>query len=134
MKVEDEARRRKEVNANAKTSELSIVTSPIHQTTCCERNTTPPSTACTMAAMQKVAANTLRTAVRPTLSRRIPAIARHESSVPATIPDPPVPMAGIMFRGEGIALTEAMRRDNPDYTVALDYRTSYATTFLRIVP
>ena len=107
--------------------DVPSLTSPIHQTT----DTSPPST---MAAMQRVAANTLRAAVRPTLSRRIPALTRHESSVPATIPDPPVPLSGIMFRGEGIALTEAMSRDNPDYNVAIDYRTSYAITMARNLP
>jgi hypothetical protein len=78
----------------------------------------------TIAAMHKAAASTLRAAARPTLSRRIPALARHESTAFTPIPDPPVPLAGIMFRGEETYLTEAIRRDNPDYTVAIDYRTS----------
>lgn len=77
-----------------------------------------------MAAMQKAAANTLRAAARPTLSRRMPALARRESTVFTAIQDPPVPLAGIMFRGEETYLTEALRRDNLDYTVAIDYRTS----------
>jgi hypothetical protein len=83
-----------------------------------------PLSAPTMAAMHKAAANTLRAAVRPTLSRRIPALARHETTASTPLPDPPVPLSGVMFRGEETYLTEAIRRDNPDYTVAIDYRTS----------
>ncbi len=84
-----------------------------------------PFTALDMAAMHKAAASTLRAATRPVLSRRTPALARQESSVlPIPIPGPPVPLSGIMFRGEETYLTEAIRKDNPDYTVAIDYRTS----------
>ena len=80
-----------------------------------------------MATIQKAAANTLRVAARPTLSRKLPALARHETTTtPATTPDPPIPLAGIIGRGGGTetALTEAIRTHNPDYSVAIDYRTS----------
>ncbi|KAK3716196.1 ndufs4 NADH dehydrogenase Fe-S protein subunit [Vermiconidia calcicola] len=78
-----------------------------------------------MVSLQKAAATTLRTASRPTLSRRLPALARFESRGPADVPEPPVPQAGIVFRGDQAGPpSAAMIRDNPDYNVAVDYRTS----------
>ena len=78
-----------------------------------------------MASIQRAAVSPLRTAARPTMSRRIPALARWQSRGPADLPEPPIPQAGIIFRGEEAGLTsEAIREHNPDYNVAVDYRTS----------
>ena len=78
-----------------------------------------------MAAIQKGAANMLRQAARPTLSRRTPALARSQSAGPAIVPDPPIPLGGIVFRTKEVSLrNDAIERDNPDYEVAVDYRTS----------
>jgi hypothetical protein len=79
-----------------------------------------------MASMPKAAMRTMRTAARPMLSRRLPALTRQNSAGPADIPEPPIPMTGIISRGPGVEMqSAAMIRDNPDYNVAVDYRTSY---------
>ncbi|KAK5165120.1 ndufs4 NADH dehydrogenase Fe-S protein subunit [Saxophila tyrrhenica] len=81
-----------------------------------------------MASLHKVAAHTMRTAARPTLSRRVPALCRHQTGAAADVPEPPIPMTGIIARAPSSQAVQtpsaSMIRDNPDYNVAVDYRTS----------
>ena len=85
-----------------------------------------------MASIQKAAASSLRRATRPTLSQRAPALARFNASsrvhsqTPVDSQAPPVSLAGIVrdVGPQPAVPTAAMDRDNPDYQVAIDYRTS----------
>ncbi|KAK3053651.1 ndufs4 NADH dehydrogenase Fe-S protein subunit [Extremus antarcticus] len=78
-----------------------------------------------MASIQKAAAYTLRTAARPTLSTRLPALTRHQTA-PAKVPEPVIPLTGIIATSTTNLPTPSANiiRDNPDYNVAVDYRTS----------
>lgn len=87
-----------------------------------------------MASIQRSAVHTLRRATRTLISQRSPLLTRFESSssspvhsqTPTDTQAPPVALAGII-RDEGpmpAIPTSRMEESNPDYEVAVDYRTS----------
>ncbi|KAK3065879.1 ndufs4 NADH dehydrogenase Fe-S protein subunit [Teratosphaeriaceae sp. CCFEE 6253] len=88
-----------------------------------------------MASTYRIAATTLRTASRPTLSQRVPALARWQTTGGAseeapratTSDEPPAGGEGRMSPRNMTRIEDASEgqpKHSPDYSVAADYRTS----------